>query len=176
MSDGRGELPRMSCKVGFSYMITQLLTGVLTNDNLEKDMARMKLPENNRVYSGKTFEVEFYVNPQGKMPAFDYYREMGDEAQRRLMVMLAHFADAPIGTTLPKSILNIEDKDAGVYAFKPAIHRVFSFFTKGRKIILLNGYQKHSQQMARADKEVLASAVRMKVDYERRTKAGEYYE
>jgi phage-related protein len=136
----------------------------------------MKVPGTYKVYSGRTFEVEFYFNAQGKSPAYDYYQELSDDVKRRLLVILGHFADAPFGTILPKAIMNIEDKEAGVYAFKPSIHRFFSFFAKGRKIILLNAYQKHSQKMTRLDREALASAIRMKEDYERRAKSGEYYE
>ncbi|OFZ78271.1 MAG: hypothetical protein A2583_02305 [Bdellovibrionales bacterium RIFOXYD1_FULL_53_11] len=136
----------------------------------------MKLPETYRIYSGKTFEVEFYVNPKGNVPAYDYYQLMDEDAKRRFFVILGHFADSPPGTILPRSILNIEDKVVGIYAFKPAIHRFFSFFAIDRRVIILNAYQKQSQQMTRADRNVLAAAVKMKNDYERRTKAGEYYE
>lgn len=136
----------------------------------------MKLPDGYRVYSGRTFDVEFYVNPHGKMPAHEYYKAMTEDAKRRLLVIVGHFADAPFGTILPKALMNIEDKDSGIYAFKPAIHRFFSCFAKGRKIILLSAYQKHSQKMTRIDRETLLAAIRMKDDYERRTKVGEYYE
>ena len=136
----------------------------------------MKLPEGHRIYSGRTFDVEFYVNQQNKMPAYEYYNRLGEDAKRRLLVILGHFADSPFGTILPKSLMNIEDKEAGIYAFKPSIHRFFSCFAKGRKIILLNAFQKHSQKMTKLDREILFGAVLMKEDYERRTLAGKYYE
>ena len=65
------------------------------------------------------------------MPAFDYYKAIKDDAKRRLLVIVGHFADAPIGTILPKALMNLEDADAGIYAFKPYIHRFFNCFAKG---------------------------------------------
>src|SRR5687768_12648023 len=119
----------------------------------------MSPPDHYVVYEGKTFDVEFYYTENWKMPAYEYYQNLSAEVQRRFLMIIEHFANAPLGTILPKAILNIEDKSEGVYAFKPFVHRFFSFFTKGRKVIILNAYQKHSQQMTKADKQILASAV-----------------
>jgi hypothetical protein len=136
----------------------------------------MTLPDGYRFYAGRTFEVEFYVNPQGKMPAHDYYRSLTEDEGRRLLVIVGHFADAPFGTIMPKTLMNIEDHKAGIYAFKPSIHRFFNCFAKGRKIILLCAYKKQSKKMTQKDRLVLQSAIEMKEDYERRTKSGEYYD
>lgn len=135
----------------------------------------MKGLENYRVYTGKTFDIEFYFTKQGKMPGFDYYQELAEDARRRFFVVIGHFADAPFGAVFPKTILNIEDKSEGIYAFKPFIHRFFCFFSKDRKIIILNAYQKHSQSMSKADKSLLKKAVRLKQDYEIRIAKGNYY-
>lgn len=135
----------------------------------------MSLPSSYYVYSGKTFEVEFYVTQDGKVPAFEYHEEMTDEEQRRFLAVIQLIADSPIGTIFPKTIYNIEDKAHGVYAIKPSHQRFFSFMTHDRRIILMNAYKKHSQKMTKADKELLKTAIRFKRDYDDRTKRGIYY-
>ncbi len=90
--------------------------------------------------------------------------------------MVGHFADAPVGTIFPKTIYNIEDKENGIYALKPSIHRFFCFFASDKRLIITNGYQKSAQKMTKKDKVVLESSIRMKKDYEERVKGGTYYE
>lgn len=135
----------------------------------------MSLPDRYRIYSGKTFEVEFYVTRDGKVPAYDYYKELTEEEQRRFFVVVKHFADAPIGTIFPKTVYNIEDKEHGIYALKPSQQRFFNFMGTDRRLIITNGYRKHSQKMTKADKEILKTAIRFKKDYQERVKGGTYY-
>ncbi len=135
----------------------------------------MSLPDNYYVYGGKTFEVEFYVTQDWKVPAFEYHEEMADEEQRRFLAVVQLIADSPIGTIFPKTIYNIEDKAHGIYAIKPSAQRFFSFMTPDRRIILTTAYRKHSQKMTKIDKEILKTAIRFKKDYDDRTKRGIYY-
>lgn len=147
----------------------------ITYDNIN-EASRMKHLDQYRIYSGKTYDVEFYFTAKGEAPAYDYYLDLDESIRRRFLVIISHFADAPFGTILPKAVLNIEDKADGIYAFKPFIHRFFSFFTKGKKIVILNAYQKQSQQMTKQDRKVLELAKKMKNDYLTRVKEGTYYE
>ena len=135
----------------------------------------MGLPDSYYVYGGRTFEVEFYVTQDGKVPGFEYYNDLTEVEKRRFFVVVKTIADAPIGTIFPKTFYNIEDKEHGVYAVKPSQQRFFSFITNNRKLILTNAYRKHSQKMTKIDKGVLKIAIRFKNDYDDRTKRGTYY-
>lgn len=136
----------------------------------------MSLPESHYIYGGQTFEAEFYVTVDGRVPAYEYYENLTQEEQRRFFTIIKFIADSPFGTIFSKTIYNIEDKANSVYAIKPAAQRFFSFMTHDRKIILTNAYRKHSQQMSKIDKESLKLAIRLKRDYEDRRKRGTYYE
>ena len=52
---------------------------------------------------------------------------------------------------------------------KPGIS---SFFYKGQKIIITNAYRKKGQKV---DRQALARAINLKMDYEVRIKGGIYY-
>ncbi len=85
-------------------------------------------------------------------------------------------ADSPIGTRLPKTLYNLEDAEHKIYAFKPKDHRFFNFVTVGRKIIIIDAYRKHSQQMTKKDINLLRTVITCKEDYLNRVKGGNYYE
>jgi len=127
-------------------------------------------------YVGATFTVEWYKNAAGRKPAEDYYEVLSQEEQKRLDDLVARLADSPIGTRLPKTMYNEEDSQQKIYAFKPKDHRFFTFMTIGRKIILVDAYRKHSQQMTKKNLRLLQSVIRAKADYLFRVKGGTYYE
>jgi len=112
---------------------------------------------------------------KGKMKAKEYYESMSNDEKERLEQLVAYMADSPIGTRLPKTLYNLEDKENGIYAFKPQDHRFFNFMVEGRKIIVVNAYRKHSQQMSRQDKNLLKTVIVDRQDYLRRVKEGTYY-
>ena len=66
----------------------------------------------------------------------------------------------------------VDSKD-NIFEFKPIDHRFFSFFYKGRKIIITNAYMKKSQKIS---KRGLEKAKNMKKTYIDRLKEGIYYE
>jgi len=65
------------------------------------------------------------------------------------------------------------DSKNNIFEFKPADHRFFSFFYKGRKIIITNAYMKKSQKVSKRDLEKIRN---MKKAYADRIKGGIYYE
>jgi hypothetical protein len=123
-------------------------------------------------YQGKTFTVEWYCDAAGRMPAKAYYEDLPEEDQNRLDDIVAYMADSPIGTRLPKTLYNEEDSKNKIYAFKPRDHRFFNFMTTGKKIVILNAYRKHSQQMTKKDLNLLETTVAAKNDYLRRAREG----
>ena len=65
------------------------------------------------------------------------------------------------------------DSRDNIFEFKPVNHRFFSFFYKGRKIIITNAYMKKSQKVSKGE---LEKARNMKKTYADRIKGGIYYE
>ncbi|OGR52729.1 MAG: hypothetical protein A3I11_00860 [Elusimicrobia bacterium RIFCSPLOWO2_02_FULL_39_32] len=127
-------------------------------------------------YQGSTFTVEWYRESSGRMKAKKYYEGISPEEQKRLDDIVVYFADSPLGTRLPKTLYNEEDAENKIYAFKPKDHRFFNFVTVGKKIIIVNAYRKHSQQMMKKDISLLKTVIASKNDYLLRVKGGTYYE
>src|SRR5262245_61551897 len=124
----------------------------------------------NVYYVGATFVVEWYVEETGRMKAKEYYTGLSKEEQTRLDHIVKYFADSPLGTRLPKTLYNLEDAENKIYAFKPKDHRFFNFMTAGKKVIILDAYRKHSQQMTKKDFDLLKTVVQAKNDYHYRVK------
>ena len=135
-----------------------------------------KYPNNYIIYEGPTYTVEWYYTEQGKMPGYEYFLSMAEQAQSRFLYMVKYLADAPRGESLPKTMYNIEDKENQIYAFKPSDERFFSFMFRGGKIIVTNAYRKASRQMTKRGKEKLKTSIKYREDYIRRVKEGLYYE
>lgn len=120
-------------------------------------------------YKGDEFTIEWYFNSKGKSIAFDYYQSL-DVAERIKLLRLFQFM-ADHGTIKDQTKFNSEgDK---IYAFKPQPHRFLCFFFDGKKIIVTNAFHKKQQKLPLKEKE---RALKLKNDYENRTKQGEYYE
>lgn len=128
------------------------------------------------VYCGITFIVEWYYTIDSKIPGYEYYKTLSEDEKVRFAHIVKYYADSPLGTIIPKTLLNIEDKEHKIYAFKPYKRRFFNFVVEGRKIIITNGYQKSSQKMTKKDREKLLIAIKYKQDYLNRVRGGEYYE
>lgn len=119
--------------------------------------------------------VEWYRDGRGRMKAREYYVRLSEEEQKRLDDIVAYLADSPLGTRLPKTLYNEEDAVNRIYAFKSQVHRFFNFMAIGRKIIIVDAYRKHSQQMTKKDLRALKMVITAKADYLRRIKEGTYY-
>ncbi len=89
------------------------------------------------------------MDSTGRMMAKEYYDALSEEEQKRLDDLVSYLADSPIGTRMPKNLYNEEDAANKIYAFKPKDQRFFNFMTMGKKIIVIDAYRKHSQQMTK---------------------------
>jgi hypothetical protein len=127
-------------------------------------------------YAGSTFTVEWYMNEAGEMKACEYYESLSKDEQKRLYYIVRYFADSPLGTHLPKTLYNLEDAENKIYAFKPKDYRFFNFMTAGKKVIIVDGYRKHSQKMGKKDLHLLDAVVQAKNSYLKRAEEGTYYE
>jgi len=57
-------------------------------------------PEEFVYYSGATFTVEWYYTEAGVMPAREYFLGLRLRDQEKLLSLVEHLADGPIGTLL----------------------------------------------------------------------------
>lgn len=110
------------------------------------------------------------------MSAKEYYERLTKVEQDQLDRIVMYMANSPIGIRLPKNLYNEEDAENKIYAFKPKDHRFFNFMTAGRRIIILDAYRKHSQEMMKKDLNLLKSAVHAKNDYLNSVAKGTYYD
>jgi Fe-S-cluster containining protein len=123
-------------------------------------------------YQGKRFQVEFFFDETGALPAKEYLEDLSEQ---KVLVKLAAFVKliADEGILYDEQKFRIVDRAEKIYEFKPLGHRLFNFFYAGGKIIITNGYAKKAQKL---DRRELARAIRLKNDYIERVMRGEYYE
>ena len=119
--------------------------------------------------------MEWYYTEEGELPAYEYFRKMNQRSQDRFLYIVKYLADASRGELLPRTMLNIEDRQEKIYALKPDVERFFTFMFAGGKVIVTNAFRKHSQKMTRKDREKLKTAVRYRRDYIKRIGEGVYY-
>jgi len=133
----------------------------------------MTLPQKEEYvfYQGEKFQVEFYFTETGKMPAKEYLEKESLEVQVKLAALVQYIADHGKLFDITK-FRKVDTKD-NIFEFKPVDHRFFSFFYKGKKIIITNAYMKKSQKVSKRD---LEKAKNMKKTYIDRFKGGIYYE
>lgn len=122
-------------------------------------------------YQGEKFQVEFYFNEKGEIPAKELIESL---SSNKVIVKLAGFVKliADEGMLYDEQKFRIVDQKEKIYEFKPGRYRFFNFFYTGGKIIIMNGYLKKSQKV---DKKALKRAIRLRKDYIERIKGGEYY-
>lgn len=128
-------------------------------------------PEEYVFYRGAKFQVEFYFNDKGELPAKEYFDAADRQVKIKLLALVKYMAEE--GRLFDEGKFRIVDKHEKVYEFKPMAERFFNFFYEGRKIILTNAYRKKGQKI---DKRELIKAISLKKDYELRVKGGVYYE
>lgn len=59
-------------------------------------------------------------------------------------------------------ITKFRNEDDGIFAFKPKPDRYLSFFIKGKKIIITNGFTKRARKLPKNEKE---KAMKYRSDY-----------
>lgn len=126
-------------------------------------------------YRGDKFQVEFYFNELGALPAKEYLEQLAkEESSLEITLKLAALVKciAEFGKIYDKTKFRIVDHKEKIYEFKPFSYRFFNFFYKGRKIIITNAYKKQSQKV---DRKELQRAISIKRDYFCRIEGGTYY-
>lgn len=122
-------------------------------------------------YEGEKFQVEFYFNEKGEMPAREYFDTADRQIKIKLLALVKYIAEH--GKLFDETKFRIVDTKEKIYEFKPLAERFFNFFYEGKKIMITNAYRKKGQKV---DKRDLAKAINLKKDYDLRVKGGVYYE
>lgn len=122
-------------------------------------------------YQGEKFQIEFYFNEKGELPAKEYFDAADRQVKIKLLALVKYMAE--VGRLFDETKFRVVDKQEKIYEFKPMDERFFNSFYEGRKIIITNAYRKKGQKV---DKRELDRAIALKKDYDLRVKGGVYYE
>ena len=133
----------------------------------------MKYPNQEEyvLYQGEKFQVEFYFNEKGELPAKEHFDAADRQVKIKLLALVKYMAE--VGRLFDETKFRVVNKQEKIYEFKPMDEQFFNFFYEGGKIILTNAYRKKGQKV---DKRELAKAIALKKDYDLRVKGGVYYE
>lgn len=120
-------------------------------------------------FEGSKFTIEWFFDKKGKSLALNYFNELTDDEQIKLLSLFELIGN--IGEIKNKTKFRSEgDK---IYAFKPQPHRFLCFFFTGNKIIVTNAFHKKTDKLPVSEKE---RALKLKENFEMRMKEGDYYE
>ena len=111
-------------------------------------------------YRGEKFQVEFYFNEKGELPAKEYFDVVDRQVKIKLLALVKYLAEN--GRLFDEGKFRVVDKQEKIYEFKPMADRFFNFFYEGKKIILTNAYRKKGQKVNNRE---LARAICLKKDY-----------
>lgn len=120
-------------------------------------------------YKGKKFTIEWYYNTKKESGALEYFEELTFDRKKKMAHLLTVMGE--MGQIRNEEKFTNEDDQ--IYAFKPQPDRFLCFFFAGGKIIITNAYEKKSQKMPPGVKE---KALKLKADYIKRVKGGNYYD
>lgn len=128
----------------------------------------MKIVKEFVVYKGEKYQIEWYFDEKGNSEAFQFFEKCNEDLQIKLLALVKRMGD--IGEIKDKTKFNFEGDQ--IFAFKPKPNRFLCFFTKGKKIIITNGFIKKVQKLPKNEK---LRSLKRKEDYEERVKKNEYY-
>jgi hypothetical protein len=110
------------------------------------------------VYIGEKFTIEWYFDYEGKSQAYEYFLNTSDSQKRRFFVLVKRMAE--FGKI--SDITKFRNEGNEIYAFKPKPDRYLSFFIKGKKIIITNGFTKRVDKLPKNEKD---KAIKFRIDY-----------
>jgi phage-related protein len=113
------------------------------------------------IYEGIYFSLEWYYDKRGNSVAYEYFLETSNEQKRKFLILVKKIGD--YGKIFDKTKFRYEGD--GIYVFKPQPDRYFCFFTKGKRIIVTNAFEKKSDKMPAKEKD---KAIVLKTEYNNR--------
>ncbi len=120
-------------------------------------------------FAGSQYTVEWYFNNKGNSSALEYFENLTDDEQIKLLGLFQLIGN--LGQIKNRTKFNSEGSK--IYAFKPQPHRFLCFFFKDSKIIVTNAFHKKTNKLPVNEKD---KALKFKKDYELRIQRGDYYE
>lgn len=109
-------------------------------------------------YEGDAFTIEWYCDDRGKSEVLDYYENLSEDRQDKILYLFKLMGD--IGKIFNKEKFRYEGDQ--IYAFKPSSDRFLCFFFDGSKIIVTNAYEKKTSKLPKRE---LEKALKCKSDY-----------
>lgn len=122
-----------------------------------------KSPLTRLVYDGTVFRIEFYVAPNGNIPAEDWLERLPLEAQQKFAALFARMGDT--GKIWNERKFKHLTETNQLFEFKVEADRLLCFFFVGRRLILTHGFKKTGD---RTPKREIDRAETYKSDFERR--------
>jgi len=110
------------------------------------------------VYIGESFTVEWYYDNVGFSQAYEYFLKTSNVQKRKFFILIKRIGD--FGKI--SDITKFRNEGNEIFAFKPQPDRFLSFFVKGRKIVITNGFLKKADKLPRNEKE---KAIKYRSDY-----------
>jgi phage-related protein len=119
-----------------------------------------------KVVAAMEFRVDFYTTEGGQSPVRDWLQDLKQQIPSLHALTVAGINKLKDRRYhAPPLSEHVEDDLFELRVGRKDIARVLYFFRAGRRIILLHGFIKKSQQMPQQDKEL---ALRRMADYRRR--------
>ena len=118
------------------------------------------------VYVGERFTIEWYYDEKGYSEAFEYFLHTSNVQKRKFFILVKRMAE--FGKI--SDITKYRNEGNDIYAFKPQPDRYLSFFIKGKKIIITNGFIKKTEKLPKNEKD---KAIKHRTDYLNRFKEDE---
>lgn len=110
------------------------------------------------------------------MPGLDAFESLNEDEQAAVIAIFEHWGDLELGKRVSETRVNEEHADPKILAAKAGKHR-FSMFHAGDNIwIVCRHYEKQKQKLDKLGKTAIKLTVNDLSDYEKRVRAGEYYE
>ena len=110
------------------------------------------------VYIGESFTVEWYYDNVGFSQAYEYFLKTSNVQKRKFFILIKRIGD--FGKI--SDITKFRNEGNEIFAFKPQPDRFLSFFVKGKKIVITNGFLKKADKLPRNEKE---KAIKYRSDY-----------
>jgi phage-related protein len=124
-----------------------------------------KSPLTRLVYDGTVLRIEFYVAPNGTIPAEDWLEELSDAAQQKFAALFVRMGDT--GKIWNKRKFKHLTGTDQLFEFKVEADRILCFFFVGRRLILTHGFRKAGDK---TPKREIDRAEACKKDFEGRVR------
>jgi len=99
-----------------------------------------KSPLTRLVYDGTVLRIEFYVAPNGTIPAEDWLEQLSLAAQQKFAALFARMGDTG-KIWNERKFKHLTETDQ-LFEFKVESDRILCFFFVGRRLIVTHGFRK----------------------------------